>query len=91
VTIEDWTPEIWAAAKEALRSRSSVDELIAIHEAGAATSLEVFGAIWEYCYDKPTVQAELIAVLQRHPSEAARNIGLDLARFVAKYGRSPTE
>src|SRR5262249_5328892 len=59
----------WSAAKAALHSGGSVSQLLALYDAGAVTSQEVLSAVYEYCYDKPTVAAELVEVFRRHPDE----------------------
>jgi len=75
-------------AIEALRSRSSVDELLALHEAGAVSSREIVAAVWTFCHDKPAVAAQLIQSLLEHPREAARGIGDDIQNLLqARAGR----
>ena len=69
-----WTPEAWASALAALRSQSSVGELLALYEGGAVTSLEVLNTVYEYCNDKPAIGAELVRVFQNYPDEYFRRI-----------------
>jgi hypothetical protein len=77
-----WTPEPWAATVAALHSRSSVSELLAMYEDGAVTSLEVFGAVWAHCHDKPGVTAGLLRVLREHPSEVAQDLAAGVERMI---------
>lgn len=70
----NWRYEDWDIALEALSSRLSVDEFLALHEEGAVSAEEILGAIWGYCSDKPVVADELVQLLQHHQSEAARSL-----------------
>ena len=70
----DWIPDARHAAVEALRSRSSVDELLALYDHGEVTSVEVSGIVWEHCHDDPVLAANLVESLRRHPNEAGRDV-----------------
>lgn len=76
----EWTPEGWSAAVAALRSRSSVSELLCLYEDGAVSSLEVLSAVWEHCHDEPAVTLEVARTLHQHSSEDVRWIGRELER-----------
>jgi hypothetical protein len=77
-----WNPANWSAAVAALRSRSSVSELLSLYEGGAVTSLEVLDAVYEHCYDKPAVAAEIARALHERSSERVRWLGHELQCLV---------
>jgi hypothetical protein len=78
VASKKWTPEAWDAAIETLRSENSVGGLFALYDAGAITSLEVVGAVWEHCHDKPAVACELVRVLREDSREGARFVAASI-------------
>jgi hypothetical protein len=68
-----WSSEGWSAA---------VSELLSLYEGGAVTSLEVLGAVWEHCHDKPAVAVEVARAFHQHSSESVRWIGRQLQHLL---------
>jgi hypothetical protein len=62
-------PGAWSAALNALRSRSSAGELLALYDAGEVTAMEILDAVLSHCREKPAAASGVIAALQFHPAE----------------------
>lgn len=83
----EWTPDGWSSAIEALRSRSSVSELLSLYEGGAVSALEVLDSVFEYCHDEPTVAVEVARAFHQHSSDDVRWLGRQLQDLLRQRER----
>lgn len=74
-------PAEWGAALAALRTRSSINEVLAVYEAGLATSGEVLDALSRHCGENPAVGDEIVRRLAQHRLEAVRGMGREIERL----------
>ena len=81
----EWTPEAWGAALAAIRERASAAEILALHEGGAITALEILSGAWEVCHKDPALRAELVRQFRNCPDEhIAQMVGGGLERLAAR-------
>jgi hypothetical protein len=57
----------WDNALTAMRERSSVAEILALHDGGAITICEVLDGALRQCYYDPILRAELLRQFRAHP------------------------
>jgi hypothetical protein len=81
----EWTPDGWSSAIEALRSRSSVSELLSLYEGGVVSALEVLDSVFEYCHDVPAAAVEVVRAFHQHSSDDVRWIGRELQDFLEQH------